>query len=83
MRDPGYMRAVLGTLSSVHCSHVLRRRPPPANMFGRDPRYRALLGATARLGRQAVVVLEVPGGGEGGEGEGEDGGAQGSDAFLE
>ena len=87
MRDQGYLLGLLGTLSSMHCGHVLRRRPPPTNMFSRDPRYRALLGATARLGRQAAVVMEVPGGGDGGEGEGEgegeDGEGPGGDAFLE
>jgi hypothetical protein len=53
-------------------------------MFGKAPQYRALLGATARLGRQAAVVLEVAGrGGEQGVGDDhrEEGG-ESSEAFL-
>jgi hypothetical protein len=71
LRDEAYIEAMLSTVSIMYCNHVLKKRPPPVNMFSKDSRYRAVLAKTAKLARQIAAVAEVPAG-EGSE----------EDAFL-
>ena len=83
-RDHAYVRAMLDTLSHMYCAHVLRQRAPPPNMFSKDSRYRALLAATARLGRQAAVLLVVGGpADEGSDSEAARASGGGGEAFVE
>lgn len=62
LRDQVYIEAMLSTVSIMYCNHALKQRPPPANMFSKDSRYRALLARTARLARQTAAVAKVPAG---------------------
>ena len=59
-RDEEYLRIMLGYLSIFYTSFVLKRQPPPSNLFLNHPDYQHFLQHTLALSQGAEVVLHVP-----------------------
>ena len=58
-RSEEFQRAMLHFVGRFHASYVCRGVKPPVNVHADVPDYRAFLHLTARIARQASVVMHI------------------------